>query len=60
MIFFYLFLFVFSYFFFGANGATSYTEVTLNFFLTSAHRARVISRTQRIIFRSSSAYYFAL
>ena len=32
MIFFYLFIFVFSYFFFGANGATSYTEVTLNFF----------------------------
>jgi len=26
---FYLFLFVFIYFFFGANGATSYTEFTL-------------------------------
>ena len=27
--FFYLFLFVFIYFSFGANGATSYTELTL-------------------------------
>ncbi len=33
MIFFYLFLFVFIYFSFGANGATSYTELTFNYAL---------------------------
>jgi hypothetical protein len=37
-------------------------EPTLNtlFFPLRPHRARVISRTQREIFRSSSACYFAL
>ena len=50
MIFFYLFLFVFSYFFFGANGATSHTVFTLNkIFFPRLYEVRILIMNIQLI-----------